>query len=116
MLPAWSRDGQSLLFTSYLRENPDLYRLHLKTRKLDWLSHKRGLNTGAAVSPDGKKIALTLSIDGNTEIYLMDPDGKNLTRLTDSWGQDISPTWSPDGKRIALSAHALEPTYLRYER
>jgi TolB protein len=102
LLPAWSRDGKSLLFTSYLRENPDLYRLNLTTRKLDWLSHKRGLNTGAAVSPDGKKIALTLSIDGNTEIYLMDRDGKNLTRLTDSWGQDISPTWSPDGKRIAF--------------
>ncbi len=102
LLPAWSRDGKSLLFTSYLRENPDLYRLNLTSKKLDWLSHKRGLNTGAAVSPDGKKIALTLSMDGNTEIYVMDRNGQNLTRLTDSWGQDVSPTWSPDGKRIAF--------------
>ena len=85
-----------------MRENPDLYRLNLVNKKLDWISHKRGLNTGAAVSPDGKKIALTLSMDGNTEIYVMDSNGQNLTRLTDSWGQDVSPTWSPDGKRIAF--------------
>jgi len=102
LLPTWSRNGKALLFTSYLRENPDLYRLDLSSRKLEWLSHKRGLNTGAAVSPDGKKIALTLSMDGNTEIYVMDRGGQNLTRLTDSWGQDVSPTWSPDGKRIAF--------------
>lgn len=102
LLPAWGHDGKALLFTSYLRENPDLYRLDLTSRKLDWLSHKRGLNTGASVSPDGEKIALTLSMDGNTEIYVMDRHAKGLTRLTDSWGQDVSPTWSPDGKQIAF--------------
>ncbi len=102
LLPAWSHDGKALLFTSYLRSNPDLYRLHLASRKLDWLSHKRGLNTGASVSPDGTRIALTLSVDGNTEIYVMDQDGTNLTRLTDSWGQDVSPTWNHDGTRIAF--------------
>lgn len=102
LLPAWDRTGATLLFTSYLRNNPDLYRINLSDGKLEWLSSKRGLNTGAAMSPDGRKIALTLSIDGNTEIYLMDSDGKNLTRLTDSWGQDVSPTWSPDGQKIAF--------------
>ncbi len=102
LLPAWSGSGAHLLFTSYLKNNPDLFRLHLASGEMEWLSSKRGLNTGAAVSPDGKRIALTLSIDGNTEIYVMDWSGDNLRRLTDSWGQDVSPTWSPDGKRIAF--------------
>ncbi len=102
LLPAWDKSGSKLLFTSYMRGNPDLFRIDLATEKLDWLSNKRGLNTGAAVSPDGKKIALTLSIDGNTEIYVMNSQGKNLTRLTDSWGQDVSPTWSPNGSQIAF--------------
>jgi TolB protein len=102
LLPAWDSEGKYLLFTSYLKNNPDLFRLELEGRKLDWISNKRGLNTGAAVSPDNSKIALTLSIDGNTEIYLMDWGGKNLKRLTDSWGQDVSPTWSPDGSQIAF--------------
>ena len=102
LLPAWDTTGRNILLTSYIKSNPDLYRLKVATGKMDWLSNKDGLNTGAAVSPDGKKIALTMSIDGNTEIYVMNWDGQNLKRLTDSWGQDVSPTWSPDGKQIAF--------------
>ena len=102
LLPAWSADGKHLFFTSYLKNNPDLFQLEIAGRKLDWISKKRGLNIGAAVSPDNSKIALTLSIDGNTEIYLMNRDGKKLRRLTDSWGQDVSPSWSPDGSQIAF--------------
>ncbi len=102
LLPEWDRSGRHILFTSYVKNNPDLYRLTMGSSDFEWLSNKRGLNTGASVSPKGKKIALTLSIDGNTEIYVMDWNGKNLKRLTDSWGQDVSPTWSPDGKKIAF--------------
>jgi TolB protein len=102
LLPAWDPTGKQILFTSYLKNNPDLFRMTLSSRELEWLSNKRGLNTGGAVSPDGKQIALTLSIDGNTEIYVMQANGKNLRRLTDSWGQDVSPSWSPDGSRIAF--------------
>lgn len=102
LLPAWDASGRFLLFTSYLKGNPDLFRFDRSNGALEWLSSKRGLNTGAAASPDGKQIALTLSVDGNTEIYVMDWDGKNLRRLTDSWGQDVSPSWSPDGKRLVF--------------
>jgi TolB protein len=102
LLPAWDVSGSYLLFTSYLKNNPDLYRVKLGTKKFEWLSSKRGLNTGAAVSPDGTRIALTLSVDGNTEIYVMSWSGENLKRLTDSWGQDVSPSWSPDGSQIAF--------------
>ncbi|MEL6546908.1 MAG: translocation protein TolB, partial [Myxococcota bacterium] len=110
LLPAWGAKGNHVLFTSYLKNNPDLFRLNINTKKLDWLSNKRGLNTGASVSPDGSRIALTLSVDGNTEIYAMDWSGNNLKRLTNSWGQDVSPSWSPDGKRIAfVSSRAGNP-------
>ncbi len=102
LLPAWSADGTSMLFTTFMQQNSDLARLTLRGGSLTWLSTKRGLNTGAAVSPDGKRIALTLSADGNTEIYVMNWDGSDLKRLTQSWGQDVSPTWSHDGKRIAF--------------
>lgn len=102
VLPEWGPQGETLLFTSYLRSNPDLYSLDLKTKELKWLSNKRGLNMGAALSPDGTTIAFTLSVDGNTEIYTMDTKGGNLTRLTNSWGLDVSPSWSPDGKELTF--------------
>ena len=110
LLPTWGHRGEHLMFTSYLKSNPDLYRINLKSRQMEWLSKKRGVNSNAAVSPDGQKIAVTLSVDGNTEIYVMNWDGTGLKRLTNSWGQDISATWSPDGQRIAfVSSRSGQP-------
>lgn len=103
LLPTWSRNGSELLFTSYIRHNPNLYSIPASGNgKPKLLSGERGLNTGAAVSPDGRKIALTLSRDGNSEIYVMNADGTGLRRLTNEWAIDSSPTWSPDGKQIAF--------------
>jgi TolB protein len=110
LLPTWDQRGQHVMFTSYLKGNPDLYRINISNKKLDWLSKKRGVNSNASVSPDQKRIALTLSVGGDTDIYLIDWQGDNLKRLTSSWGQDISATWSPDGKRIAfVSSRSGQP-------
>lgn len=113
LLPSWATTtmgGGQVLFTSYLKGNPDLYRISLRDRHLDVVSNRRGLNMGAAVSPDGKTIVFTMRHERDTEIYKVNWDGSNLTRLTDSWGEDLSPTWSPDGKRIAfVSSRAGNP-------
>lgn len=102
LLPSWSRSGQSVLFTSYIRHNPNLYRISVNGGRPELLSGERGLNTGGAMSPDGKRIALTLSKDGNSEIYVMASNGSNLQRLTNEWAIDSSPSWSPDGKSLAF--------------
>jgi TolB protein len=102
LLPAWSTDGQALLFTSYIRHNPNLYRISASGGRPKLLSGERGLNTGGAMSPDGKRLALTLSRDGNSEIYSMNANGTGLKRLTKEWAIDSSPAWSPNGKRIAF--------------
>lgn len=103
LLPAWSRNGREIVFTSYIRHNPNLYSVGAGgggTPKL--LSGERGLNTGGVMSPDGTKIALTLSRDGNSEVYVMNADGTGLKRLTNEWAIDSSPSWSPDSKQIAF--------------
>jgi TolB protein len=110
LLPAWSKNGREIFFTSYGNDNPDLFAFDLEAKKQRVVSAQRGLNSGATSSPDGSKIALTLSRDGNSEIYIMPASGGAPTRLTDNWWIDTSPTFSPDGKSIAyVSARTGNP-------
>ena len=103
LLPAWSRDGGGVFFTSYANGNPDLFKVPAAPKaKPVVISQEAGLNVGAATCPDGKSIALTMTRDGNSEIYVMSTDGKNPIRITNSWGIDTSPAWSPTGDRLTF--------------
>lgn len=101
LLPAWDRTGSEVLYTTYAKDNPDLYAFSLLTQKTRVVSAQHGLNSGASVAPDGKRVAMTLSRDGNSEIYVGDIAGGGAKRLTENWWIDTSPSWSPDGARIA---------------
>jgi TolB protein len=103
MLPAFSPGGGQIAFTSYMRNNPDLYVVGAGGGRPKKLATYKGMNTGASWSPDGSKIAVTLSKDGNPEIYIIDAkSGKTLKRLTDDKAIDTGPAWSPDGGEIAF--------------
>ncbi|MBT8491980.1 MAG: Tol-Pal system beta propeller repeat protein TolB [Deltaproteobacteria bacterium] len=103
ILPSWSPSGGKVAFTSYMRDNPDLYVVGAGGGRPKRISRHRGMNTGAAFSPDGSKIALTLSKDGNPEIYLISAkNGRIIRRLTRNRAIDTSPSFSPSGKEIAF--------------
>jgi TolB protein len=103
ILPSFSPDGGRIAFTSYMRDNPDLYVVGAGGGRPKRISQHYGMNTGASWSPDGSRIALTLSKDGNPEIYIIDAgSGKVIRRLTRNRHIDTSPAWSPDGKEIAF--------------
>lgn len=105
--PDFSPDGGEIIFSSYKRKNPDLYKRSLSSTAEVPLSTRKGLNITGAWSPDGKKIALTLSKDGNSEIYTIARDGGSPQRLTVSPSIEVSPSWSPDGTRIAFVSDRL---------
>lgn len=103
MLPSWSPGGGQIAFTSYMRNNPDLYVVSAGGGRPKKLASYKGMNTGGTWSPDGSKIALTLSKDGNPEIYVIGAkDGKVIKRITDNKAIDTSPSWSPDGSELAF--------------
>jgi len=103
LLPAYSPSGGEIAFTSYLRENPDLWIVSAGGGRARRTSKQPGLNTGAAWSPDGGSIVLTLSHEGNAELYKISPsDGSIKARLTSNPSIDSSPSFSPDGSQIAF--------------
>lgn len=103
--PAWSPDGRSIAWTSYKRDNPDVYVKDLTSGRTRVLSAAPGINIGAAYSPDGSKIALSRSSNGDSDIYVLDATtGKVLRRITRGGGIDVGPAWSPDGTRLAFSS------------
>ena len=101
MSPKWAPDGRSILFTSYLNRNPDLWCLDLESMDLRSVSNRPGINAAARFSPSGDTVALSLSFNGSPNIFTITPEGKIINRLTNSRGNDISPTWSPDGTALA---------------
>ncbi|MDX2088388.1 MAG: Tol-Pal system beta propeller repeat protein TolB [Kofleriaceae bacterium] len=103
MFPAFSPSGGQIAYTSFMRNNPDLYVGAAGGGRPKKLSSHRGMNTGAAWSPDGSKIALTLSKDGSPDIYVINAsDGTLVRRITNDKAIDTSPAWSPDGSSIAF--------------
>ena len=103
--PSWSPTGGQIAWTSYKRDNPDVYVKELATGRTRVLSASPGINIGAAWSPDGNKVALSRSKNGDADIYVLDArTGKVLNRLTTGGGIDVGPAWSPDGSRIAFSS------------
>jgi len=105
--PDFDASGREIIYTSYKKGNPDLYRRALFTGAEARISARPGLNASATFSPDGKRIALAMTKDGNSEIYLLDSSGKELARLTRDPAIDVSPAWSPDGTRIAFVSDRL---------
>lgn len=105
--PDFSPNGREIIYTSYKRKNPNLYRRELFTGTEALISARPGVNITGAYSPDGKRIALTMSKEGNSEIYLIDTTGRQLARLTNNQAIDVSPAWSPDGSHIAFTSDRL---------
>jgi TolB protein len=102
ILPAFSPDGGEIAFTSFLRNNPDLYIVAAGGGRARRVSKQPGLNTGAAWAPGGRGLALTLSYEGNSELYRIASDGGVQARLTSNPAIDSSPSFSPDGSQIAF--------------
>jgi Tol biopolymer transport system component len=97
--PAWSADGQKILFESHFE---------IRVINADG-SNERVLGQGKwpSLSPDGTKI---LFFDGSGGISMMNVDGSGLTQLVSAefanpgWGDYAVelPAWSPDGRSISF--------------
>jgi TolB protein len=100
--PAWVPGKLALYYTSYARNNPDIYYHSLSSGQRRMVAGYSGLNTSASVSPDGSKIAMILSKAGSPNVWVCNANGSDLKRLTTGI-EDSSPCWSPDGQWICFA-------------
>jgi Tol biopolymer transport system component len=104
--PAWSPDGNELVYSS--DKGGDLLQLWIHNFTTGQGRQLTKLTTqpmGAAWSPDGKQIAF-FDVDGMwraASLSVVDVASGNVTKIHNSLFGPGTPTWSPDSKRVALA-------------
>lgn len=96
--PSFSPDGQSILFSSNMSGNFELYELILATDQLINLGGLVGI--APEVSPDDRYIAYTRGNGQRDTIWVADRHGANPREVYNA-GWD--PTWSPDGTALLFA-------------
>ena len=93
--PAWSPDGERILFQSDRDGNEEIYVVSTDGTGPVNLTNERGDDTSPTWSPDGRRIAFVSNRNGNPNIHAMTPDGLRSVALTGSPGADLGPQWMP---------------------
>ncbi len=104
LMPAWSPDQRSVVYTTYRGNNQEIVQLHLASGAKKTLVRGHSLNITPAFSPNGKLMAFASATEGNSDIYTLDLTTQERIKLTFDSSADLSPTWSPNGREIAFTS------------
>jgi len=107
--PAWSPDGQRILFTIEPNPSPtcEMKQAEIAVINIDGsgftiLTHNDAIDLAGSWMPDSRQIVFTSERDGSRQVYIMDADGGNPLRLTELGSNNSMPSVSPDGYSIAF--------------
>jgi TolB protein len=101
--PAWTPDGQALVYASRVTGNWEIFRVDVATGVTTNLSSHPFADQYPRLSPDGRRIVFHTNRDLDFEIYTMAADGSDVRAALRAPGDDRFPTWTPDGARIVWS-------------
>lgn len=96
--PRFSPDGKEIVFSSWLDNSFDLFRISSDGQGLSRLTKDFGSNEDPSYSNDGEFIAFTSQrvisrARADQNLYIMDRDGGILGAITSGFGNCISPRW-----------------------
>ena len=100
--PAFSPDGQRLVFTTHHDGNLELYEVDVDGRNLRNLTRHEGHDAHPSWSPDGSRIVFESNRFGNFDICIIEIASAQVVNITDHPALDRQPSWSKDGTEIAF--------------
>lgn len=112
--PAISSDNSRILFSViatkkvvsrskvHMIKNIDLKVFDLKTKKIETVSDRPGINSGAIFGASPEIIYLTLSFSGNADIYEMNLNTKKMRKVTSHYGDDVDPSLNREGNLMTF--------------
>lgn len=103
--PAFSPDGNSIVFVSDRDGNIEIYTKDLSSGRITRLTNSPGHDSFPSYSPDGSLIVFNSDRElENTDVYAMRTDGSGLFKVTDLPSTESvgSSPWSADGTRLLV--------------
>lgn len=104
--PAWSHDGQKLVFVFLDKKYHNLCVWDRQTRGLE----KKRLPGNTLIAPaftKGGNVAISLDMRGNPDIYELKSDYKVGRVLEENWGIDIGPDFDRSGEKMVFVSNRL---------
>jgi serine/threonine protein kinase len=104
--PAYSPDGEDIVFSSNRSGNLDLWSISRKTEVVRRLTDDPATDWDPCFSPDGKQLVWSSSRSGNLEVWIGNADGTAPVQVTRDGFAAENPTMTRDGRWIVYgSAH-----------
>ncbi len=104
LTPRFAPNQQSIVYMSYVGDQPALYVYDLSTARQRRLVSGVALTFAPRVSPNGQWVLFSMAQGGTTNIYRVAMAGGTPQRLTSSAGIDTGGSYSPDGSRIVFES------------
>jgi eukaryotic-like serine/threonine-protein kinase len=103
--PAFSADGQRIVFTSDRLASLDLWSLDVTTGALRRLTFDPADDWDPHWSPDGKHLLWSSNRSGHFEIWMADADGTGARQVSNDGVDAQNPSLSADGKWIIYTSN-----------
>lgn len=87
-----------------LYDSYDIFMADMNGKIVKQLTHSKGYDAEATLSPDGNKMIYTSDKDGDIDLYIMNLKTGKEKRITNTLGYDGGAWFSPDGKKIIWRA------------
>ncbi len=101
-VPDRSKYGNKYIWPLY--DSYDIFMSDLNGKIVKQLTHSKGYDAEATLSPDGKKMIYTSDKDGDIDLYIMDLETGAEKKVTNTIGYDGGAWFSPDGTKIIWRA------------